>query len=87
MQIVRHLINLIGVLMDKTSAAATGAAGAITTGLVALLGVANTKWNLGITPQEQFSIAVGAVTAGHWLLQKWFARNAPDAVKKDVTPA
>jgi hypothetical protein len=72
--------------MNQTSAAATGAAGAITGGLVAALGFANTKWNLGITPQEQFSIAVGVVTAGHWLIQKWFARGASGAVKSDVTP-
>jgi hypothetical protein len=73
--------------MDKTSAAATGAAGAITSGLVAALGFANTKWSLGITPQEQFSLAVGIITTGHWLIQKWLARSAPDAGKQDVTPA
>lgn len=73
--------------MDKTSAAATGAAGSITAGLVALLGVANTKWNLGITPQEQVSIAVSIVTTGHWLIQKLLARYAPAAAKADVTPA
>jgi hypothetical protein len=73
--------------MNKTSAAATGAAGAITAGLVALIGVANDRWKLGIAPQEQFSIAVGFVTTCHWLIQQWFMRNAPAATKADVTPA
>jgi hypothetical protein len=73
--------------MNQTSAAATGAAGAITAGIVALLGVADSHFKLGITPQEQFSIAVGAVTTGHWLIQQWLSRNASVAVKKDVTPA
>lgn len=72
--------------MNQTSPAATGAAGAITAGIVAALGFANTKWNLGITPQEQFSFAVGVVTTSHWIIQQWFARNAP-AAKSDVTPA
>ena len=73
--------------MDQTSPAATGAAGAITAGIVALLGVADAHLKLGITPQEQFSIAVGVVTTSHWLIQQWFARGASVAPKKDVTPA
>jgi hypothetical protein len=73
--------------MNQTSPAATGAAGAITAGLVAALGVLDAHWKLGIDPQEQVSIAIGVVTAGHWLIQKWLSRNAPVAVKTDVTPA
>jgi hypothetical protein len=76
--------------MNQTSPVATGAAGAITSGIVAALGVANTKWNLGITPQEQFSLAVGVVTVGHWLIQttlNFIVRSVPAAAKKDVTPA
>jgi hypothetical protein len=72
--------------MNQTSPVATGAAGAITGGIVAALGVANTHWNLGITPQEQFSLSVGIVTVGHWLIQKWIELRSNDAAKMDMTP-
>jgi hypothetical protein len=62
--------------MNQTSPAATGTAGVAIAGLVALISMLNTRFNLGLTAQDQVSIAGGIVVGAHWLAQQFAARSA-----------
>ncbi|HEY1998791.1 hypothetical protein [Paraburkholderia sp.] len=61
--------------MNQSSPAATGTAGAAIAGLVALISMLNTRFNLGLTAQDQVSIAGGIVVGAHWLAQQIAARS------------
>ena len=62
--------------MNQTSPAATGTTGAAIACLVAVIAAVNTRLNLGLTAQDQVSIAGGIVVGAHWLVQQYGARVA-----------
>jgi hypothetical protein len=68
--------------MNQTSPAATGTTGAAIACLVAVISTVNTSFKLGLTPQDQVSIAGGIAVAAHWLAQQYAARVAAKAAPK-----
>jgi len=70
--------------MNQTSPAATGTAVTATAGLVAALAWVNNHYGLGLTAQDQVSIAGGIVAGIHWLAQQYATRGT---VKNPVVTA
>ncbi|MEX3690837.1 hypothetical protein AB3X91_11670 [Paraburkholderia sp. BR14263] len=70
--------------MNRTSPAATGTAGAAIACLVAVIASVNNYFDLGISAQDQVSLAGGIVVGVHWLAQQYAARVA---AKQPTAPA
>jgi hypothetical protein len=68
--------------MNQTSPAATGTAGAVIAGLVAVIATLNNRFNLGLSAQDQVSIAGGVVVTAHWLAEQYAKRAAAKLVPK-----
>jgi hypothetical protein len=68
--------------MNPTSPAATGTAGAVIAGLVAVISTVNNRFNLGLSAQDQVSIAGGIVVSAHWLAQQYASRIAAKLAPK-----
>lgn len=65
--------------MNQISPAATGTAGVAIAGLTALIGMASDQLKLGISPQDQVSIASAVVVTVHWAAQQIAARRVARA--------
>lgn len=73
--------------MNQTSPAATGTAGAATGAVATLIALTARHFDIDIPAAEQLSLAVGLVTAAHWLGQQLAARSAAKASAKPAMPA
>jgi hypothetical protein len=62
--------------MNQTSPAATGTTGAAIACLVAVIASVNNRFGLGLTAQDQVSVAGGIVVGAHWIAQQYAARVA-----------
>lgn len=62
--------------MNQTSPAATGTAGVAIAGLVAVIATISDRFKLGISAQDQVSIASGIVVTVHWAAQQIAARRS-----------
>ncbi|MHB9833806.1 hypothetical protein Q8F57_003105 [Paraburkholderia terrae] len=62
--------------MNKTSPAATGTSAAAIAFLVAVIASVNNRFGLGLTEQDQVSLAGGVVVGVHWIAQQYAARTA-----------
>lgn len=56
--------------MNSTSPVTTGAAGAVTAAVVTIIAAIVKHFNIDLPADAQISIAVGIVTAAHWLGQQ-----------------
>ncbi|MBB3258245.1 hypothetical protein F4827_003113 [Paraburkholderia bannensis] len=66
--------------MNSTSPASTGAAGAVTAAVVTVVAALVKHFNIDVPADAQVSIAVGIVTAAHWLGQRYTAsKSTPTA--------
>lgn len=61
--------------MNQTSPAATGTTGAAIACLVAVISTVNARLGLGLTAQDQVSIAGGIVVGAHWIVQQYAAKQ------------
>ncbi|WP_186069139.1 hypothetical protein [Burkholderia gladioli] len=61
--------------MNQTSPAATGTAGVAIAGLVAVIATISDHFKLGVSAQDQVSIASGIVVTAHWAAQQLAARR------------
>ncbi|RKR46338.1 hypothetical protein [Paraburkholderia sp. BL17N1] len=61
--------------MNQTSPAATGTTGAAIACLVAVISTLNARLGLGLTAQDQVSIAGGIVVGAHWLVRQYAAKQ------------
>ncbi|BDC37776.1 hypothetical protein [Paraburkholderia terrae] len=62
--------------MNQTSPAKTGAAGAVTAAVVTIIAAVVKHFNIDIPADAQVSLAVGIVTAAHWLGDRFALRAA-----------
>jgi hypothetical protein len=69
----------------NSSPATTGAIGAVTGTVLTVVAALVKHYNLDISADAQVSIAIGVVTAAHWLGQQLAARAAAKQAPK--TPA
>jgi len=72
--------------MNQTSPAATGTAGVVIAGLVAIISVLNTRLALGLSAQDQVSIAAGIVVTAHWVGEQYAKRSGVKA-GRIITPS
>ncbi|SEI42981.1 hypothetical protein [Paraburkholderia diazotrophica] len=70
--------------MNQTSPAKTGAAGAVTAAVVTVIAALVKHFNIDIPADAQVSIAVGIVTAAHWVGQRIATRSES---KQPAVPA
>lgn len=62
--------------MNGTSPVKTGAIGSVTAAVVTVIAAIVKHYNIDIPADAQVSVAVGIVSAAHWIGQQYSARSA-----------
>jgi hypothetical protein len=69
------------------SPAKTGAAGAVTAAVVTVIAAVVKHYNIDIPADAQVSLAVGIVTAAHWIGEQYARRKSQPATLKAMPVA